>query len=120
MGNAAASGNHSNKCVNQPTDAGGADEHRHRQRVGSAAAHGFVRGMADVGRVLNHAPAGPRRHRRKPFGQEDGTRVVLIACRRRAFGTVDAADDRGQGKRQHHRQIGQGLQRNPLPPEQVP
>jgi hypothetical protein len=107
--------------VREPAQqAGGADEHRRGQRVGGAAAHGLVGGLADVGRVLDHAPARPGRHRGQPFGQENGARVVLIAGRRRAFGAVDAADDRGQGKRQHHRQTGQGLQSHALPPEQVP
>ena len=93
-----------------------ADEQGGRQRVGRPAAHLLVGGMADVRRRLNDAAEQAGHQRRHAFGQQDGARVVLVAGRRGALGAVDAADDRRQGERQHHRQLAQRVDEHALPP----
>ena len=106
-GNAAASGSHSKMCVNQPN-------------VPATPMKWPSPACTQPGRPWLCTPAGrcracseSRRHTPRPpptpaLRSKDAARVIFIARRCRAFGTIDAADDRGQGKRQHHRQTRPG------------
>ena len=83
------------------------DHEARRERVSGARAHRLVRGVADVGSVLDDATAERREHRGARLGQEDIARSVLIARRRGALGVVDPADDRDERERQREREVRQ-------------
>ncbi len=93
-----------------------ADEQGGRQGVRRSAAHLLVGGMTDVRRRLKDAAEQAGHERGHAFGQKDGARVEVVAGRRGALGAVDAADDRRQDERQHHRQLAQSVDEHALPP----
>ena len=90
-------------------EAGNADEGRRGERVGRAAPHRLVSGVANVGRGLDHATAGTGDDRCDPLDADDGAGVVFITGRCSALGAVDAPDHRAECEGDHDRQIFHGI-----------